>query len=189
MLRLYPFRTLYLADLDAIMGRPAQLAIVWNLRQRFPGIELWLDQGRPDTGASLWPPLPPDCVPVLGSESLNATDLPELAHSPKEFILSLDFREDRLLGPERLATEPTLWPKSLILMNLCRVGSGTGPAFEQLQRFRETHPDRRFVAAGGVRDPGDLARLKDLGAAAVLVASALHTGSIDDKTLRQYAPH
>jgi len=38
-------RRLYVADLDALSGRPAQSEVLRTLLQAMPGLELWLDAG------------------------------------------------------------------------------------------------------------------------------------------------
>jgi hypothetical protein len=44
---LFPFRTLYIADLDGIEGRGADLAMHERLTAAWPGAELWIDDGGP----------------------------------------------------------------------------------------------------------------------------------------------
>ena len=139
-----------------------------------PGFELWVDNGLQDL-----PRLARLARPVLGSESL--ADLDELAGllarlpSP---ILSLDYREDGLVGPAGLDRRPDLWPADVIAMTLLRVGSGQGPDLGRLAGLRQAAPDRRIFAAGGVRDRADLLALDALGVAGALVSTALHQGGI-----------
>ncbi len=64
-LSLYPFRMLYVADLDGIEGRGANRALIARLAAALPGVELWLDDGSSDR-----PSAEPNLVPVVGSESL-----------------------------------------------------------------------------------------------------------------------
>jgi phosphoribosylformimino-5-aminoimidazole carboxamide ribotide isomerase len=45
-------------------------------------------------------------------------------------------------------------------------------------RLTAVHPDLELIAGGGVRDPGDLHRLRDCGVGMVLIASALHDGRL-----------
>ena len=45
-------RQLYVADLDALLGRPAQVAILQSLLQSMPELELWLDAGFASAGAA-----------------------------------------------------------------------------------------------------------------------------------------
>lgn len=178
LLALYPFRTIYIADLDALMGRARQTRLIHQLRRDFPDIVFWLDQGF--TG-------PEDCqlvgiapaLPVIGSESLSETALDGLAAAPAPFILSLDSLDGRALGPKSLAQRPELWPDTVILMTLSRVGSQQGPDFALAAAHLRQHPQRRWIAAGGVRHGDDLERLKTMGIAGVLMASALHSGAVD----------
>ena len=48
-LSLYPFTTVYLADLDAILGRGNNNAVVNRLAEAFPSVQLWLDNGNSRT--------------------------------------------------------------------------------------------------------------------------------------------
>jgi phosphoribosylformimino-5-aminoimidazole carboxamide ribotide isomerase len=63
-------------------------------------------------------------------------------------------------------------------MTLARVGSGAGPDLERLRTIRLAAARPAIFAAGGVRDASDLAELKRIGIAGVLVASALHDGRL-----------
>src|SRR5260370_9052983 len=44
----YPFRTFYVADLDAIMGAGNNEAVLRRLKAEFPAAALWLDNGVSD---------------------------------------------------------------------------------------------------------------------------------------------
>ncbi|RKT47117.1 HisA/HisF-related TIM barrel protein [Thiocapsa rosea] len=174
LLGLYPFRTLYIADLDAIDGEGGHAAAIARLRRRHPGVTLWVDNG-----LNVLDRLERLARPVVGSESLV-----DLAHwealstrlaSP---ILSLDFRGGCLVGPVGLDTRPDLWPRDVIVMTLDRVGSGSGPDFGLLRALQRMPPAHRVYAAGGVRHTRDLLRLRDLGLAGVLLSTALHRSRI-----------
>jgi phosphoribosylformimino-5-aminoimidazole carboxamide ribotide isomerase len=93
-------------------------------------------------------------------------------------VLSLDFREERFLGPAGILESPDTWPSRVIVMNLVRVGGGAGPDFERLHAVRTIAGRREIYAAGGVRDRTDLIKLRSFGCAGVLVASALHDGRL-----------
>ena len=180
------FRTVYIADLDALMGQPPQTSVIAGLAERYPDITFWVDNGYAGGRASIkvWDGR---VRPVLGSESIGIADLAELRRDRFDFVLSLDFREDAVIGDPRLLEQPALWPDTVILMNLARVGSLEGPNLGQLSRFVAEHPDHRFVAAGGVRDAADLAALVQAGATAVLLASALHQEALTRETIEAYA--
>ena len=181
LLALAPFRRFYIADLDAIEGSGSHRAVVAALARAHPGIEFWIDAGL-TTAAAAAAMAGPGIVPVLGSETLAAAD--ELsAGTQASCVLSLDFRGERFLGPEAVATRPELWPDRVIVMTLSRVGSGAGPDLARLGEVQRRAGPRHIFAAGGVRDAGDIARLDELGLAGALVATALHDGRLDRATL------
>jgi phosphoribosylformimino-5-aminoimidazole carboxamide ribotide isomerase len=173
LIALGAFPALYVADLDAIRGRGDNIATIARLRAAFPTLPLWIDSGAADSAALA--ATRRFGAPVLGSESQR--DLSLVAGAP-DALLSLDFRGDAFQGPPELLTRPELWPRRIIVMTLGRVGSGAGPDLDRLAAIRQLAGERRLYAAGGVRDRGDLAALRDAGAAGVLVASALHNGKI-----------
>ena len=179
LLRLSAFPTLYVADLDAIRGRGDNFAAIARLRAAFPRLQLWIDNGADDAAGVAATRI--YGTPVLGSESQR--DLTLIAATP-DALLSLDFRGDAFQGPPELLAQPELWPDRLIVMTLGRVGSGAGPDLDRLAAIRGIAGPRRLYAAGGVRNPADLAALTAFGAAGVLVASALHDGRIAAADLR-----
>jgi phosphoribosylformimino-5-aminoimidazole carboxamide ribotide isomerase len=183
-LAIHPFRTIYVADLDAIAGKSADSACVAELEAAFPDLSFWVDAGIGTRAeASAWLATHNGDL-VLGSESLRDPDLiASLSTLPRSF-LSLDFRADQFQGPARLAEDESLWPTRLIVMSLARVGSQAGPDLDRLRKIRAQAADRHTLyAAGGVRGPEDLSLLAQAGIAGVLVASALHAGHIDAKHL------
>ncbi|HET8747318.1 MAG TPA: HisA/HisF-related TIM barrel protein [Ramlibacter sp.] len=174
---------LYVADLDAIQGGAVQLDALADLLQAQPDLCLWVDAGFAGPGdvrvlrAALGP-VAARIRPVYGSESLaGAAALEELARDP-DAILSLDSRLERPLDPAGAWQRPEAWPGTVIVMTLDRVGAGTGPDLVTFARLRALAPDRTWIGAGGVRDAADLCAAAASGAAAWLVASALHDGSL-----------
>jgi phosphoribosylformimino-5-aminoimidazole carboxamide ribotide isomerase len=127
LLGLFPFPTIYAADLDAIEGTGDNEIVLRDLRRRFPGLRLWVDAGFRDPGRCLdWLGRGIGDL-VLGSETqADWEGLRALAGSPQahRIILSLDFAGDRFLGP-RADPEPDLWPARVIVMTLAR-GSDHG---------------------------------------------------------------
>ncbi len=191
-------RQLYVADLDALLGRPAQVGILQSLLQSMPGLELWLDAGFASAGAAeaLRAGLGAagqQVVAVFGSESLasraelercfadthvagssgSGANAPAQAAVP-EGVLSLDRRDGLRLDAAGCWDAPALWPRRVIVMTLERVGSDAGPDLDTLGEVRSKSPATFIVGAGGIRNQSDLARARDAGAAAWLVASALH---------------
>jgi phosphoribosylformimino-5-aminoimidazole carboxamide ribotide isomerase len=172
VLALHPFDTLYIADLDAIGGGATHLPLIQSLHRSHPGVELWIDNGLRDLEL-----IARFARPVIGTESLATLgQLDELIHALRAPVLSLDFRDDRLLGPPAIAEAPELWPDDTIAMTLSRVGSDAGPDLVLLERLLGASPATRLYAAGGIRDSADLHRLRDMGIAGALLSTALHRG-------------
>jgi len=177
-LSLHPFRTIYIADLDAIEGRQAHREILTQLQADFPHLDFWIDPGVTSlSDASPW--LTSERVHlVAGSETWrDANELAQLRDDPR-VILSLDFRGHVFQGAPDILRDEHLWPRRLIVMTLARVGSDAGPDFEQLKTIIGKAKSRAVYAAGGLRGKDDLALLREAGAAGVLVASALHDGHL-----------
>jgi phosphoribosylformimino-5-aminoimidazole carboxamide ribotide isomerase len=173
LLRLHAFRTIYLADLDALMGRIGQSTRVVDLAIRFPHLRFWVDGGCAGLKNGAYPS---NVTSIFGTESIGADDLAELTNCKEPFVLSLDYRNGELLGDPAVLQHPELWPERVILMSLSYVGQNQGPDFLRLEEFRRLHPRVALFAAGGVRHEEDLLRLQSLGVAGVLLASALHSG-------------
>ncbi|MGA9601368.1 MAG: HisA/HisF-related TIM barrel protein [Methylocystis sp.] len=176
-LRLYPFKTIYLADLDAILERGGNERALARLAAAFPKIEFWLDRGRYE------PPAAANFVRVIGSESLATDAPPPDLSQQREAVLSLDFDQARFLGPAELETRPALWPERVIAMTLAKIGGGAGPDFERLALIKARAGGREVYAAGGLRGADDLLRLAERGIAGALVATALHEGRIGAREL------
>ena len=187
LLSLHPFKTVYLADLDALMGKGLQASAIDALIDAFPAVGFWIDSGLPQREGSGFLAAGRRTTAVIGSESLEGK-WRELANAPPgSFILSLDFLGGELLGPKPLLDHPELWPERVIVMSLSHVGGEEGPDFARLEELVRRHPRQRFVAAGGVRDAGDIERIEALGVSQALLASALHSGKVDRRVLGRLA--
>lgn len=177
LLTLHPFRTFYVADLDAIEGVGDNLPVLVGLASQF-GLTLWVDNGAADmAGARRC--LDAGLCPVVGSESQRAPSLVASLAKDARVALSLDFRDGTFLGPPHLLDRAALWPRRVIVMTLDRVGSSRGPDIERLAAIRDAAGEGRSIyAAGGVRHAADLMRLAATGIAGALVASCLHDGRV-----------
>jgi phosphoribosylformimino-5-aminoimidazole carboxamide ribotide isomerase len=177
-------RRLYAADLDALMDGAPQVSALRALLVALPTLELWLDAGFTDASSavSLRERIGPSAariVPVFGSESLrSASALAGLREMEGEIILSLDRRDGRRLDAAGCWDTPQHWPARVIVMTLERVGANSGPDLDTLREVQERSPTARLIGAGGVRNVGDLHEAEAAGAAAWLVASALHDGKL-----------
>lgn len=176
LLELYPFDTLYIADLDAIQRRGNHLRTLETLRAAFPALELWVDAGFSSLAqVEPWHSLGMHCV--IGSESQPDADAASrlIERLGRErTVLSLDYADGSARGPAELFREATRWPERIIAMTLARVGCYQGPDVALLSELRARADGRKIYAAGGVRDLADLQTLREIGMAGALMASALH---------------
>jgi phosphoribosylformimino-5-aminoimidazole carboxamide ribotide isomerase len=178
LLSLHPFKTLYVADLDAIESTGNNDDVLGRLKAGFPGLSLWVDNGvrtrdaARDWLAAEWGDL------VLGSESQADLSVLRALESDPRLILSLDFRGEAFQGPQDILINRDIWPRRVIAMTLARVGSGAGPDIERLAALRLMAPDRQFYAAGGVRDMRDIKALARERLFGALVATSLHEGRL-----------
>jgi phosphoribosylformimino-5-aminoimidazole carboxamide ribotide isomerase len=179
-LELFPFRTLYVADLDGIEGRGPNEDLSDRLAAATK-CNIWLDNGSSSLTAT------GPITQVLGSESL-AEGLPTGGANSHDWILSLDFRDDELQGLTSILENSRRWPARVMVMALSRVGSGEGPDFRRLAWALACAPSGCSVfAAGGVRHVEDLHKLREMGVSGVLVATALHSGQIKTGDLEEIA--
>ncbi len=127
-------------------------------------------------------------VLVLGLETIaNASELVRIVRDlgSERVAFSIDLKNGQPMGnwgdsPMAIADEVIeAGVKRLIVLDLSRVGMGQGTGTEQLLTdLSRRHPEVELIAGGGVRGPQDLERLRACGAAAALVASALHDGRL-----------
>lgn len=190
LLRLQAFRSLYIADLDAIQRLGSNLDTLERIRRRFPHLDLWVDSGIADErGLDAWLR---DNIgrAVIGSETLLDAEFMSLARercgilSP---VLSLDFVAEEFKGPPALLADPArYWPDRVLAMNLRRVGSDAGPDLALIAALAAKSPACEVYAAGGVRSVEDLQRVAATGAAGALIATALHDGRLGPAELSQF---
>ena len=177
--------TLYIADLDALMGGALQFHILAALLERLPAGQLWVDAGFRDAESieafrQRLGTRADRVTPIVASESLPDAHTARrcLEAHRAHCILSLDRRQGSLLDAADCHAHPEWWPDRVIVMTLDRVGADTGPDLDTLRRVRALRPDVQLIGAGGIRDAADLDRAAEAGAQAWLVASALHDGRL-----------
>jgi phosphoribosylformimino-5-aminoimidazole carboxamide ribotide isomerase len=182
---------LYVADLDALTGGAAQADVLRALLHDQPALELWLDAGFADRAAAdaLFERIGAASgrvVPVFASESLRSlAALREAFTAARPAALSLDRRGGQRLDRAGCWDHPELWPERVIVMTLERVGADAGPDLDTLRAVQARAPAAQLVGAGGIRHADDLARARDAGAYAWLVASALHDGRLPAVTSKR----
>ena len=186
---LFTFPVLYVADLDGIEGRGRNVDLPGSLAEAVPNARLWIDDGTPMRGAAVRISEEQNATLVIGTESLGGDhDVAALRVLPPDrYVLSLDFKGDRFDGPQTVLDEPQHWPHAVIVMTLARVGSNQGPATTFISEIVARADGRRIYAAGGVRNRADIEALHAVGASGVLIATALHAGTIKAGDLNEIA--
>jgi phosphoribosylformimino-5-aminoimidazole carboxamide ribotide isomerase len=192
---------LYVADLDAILHGTPQQALVAALTAL--GVPVWLDAGISsvdqarlaiDVGAA---------HVIVGLETLSSfAALAEIcsALGRQRVAFSLDLRDGQPVGPAAAdlpapliaARAADAGAGAVIVIDLARVGTGSGSDFETIERIRSAAPELMLLAGGGVRSLDDLVRLAESGCDGALVATALLNGSLGFAELamaKQWACH
>lgn len=175
---LHPFSTFYIADLDAIAGGAPDADAVARMHAMHKAPELWVDAGIAESEALAKALAEPFLFPVLGSESQADDMLLRRFGDHPNLILSLDFFAEGFRGPQSLLEQPELWPQTIIVMTLAKVGSAAGPDFARLTEIKSKAGNRAVIAAGGVRNESDIRSLSSLGMEGALVATSLHDGTL-----------
>jgi len=182
----------YVADLDSIQsaGRSHHREAIVILAQR-EQMSLILDAGVSEIPAARsWLELGVAKI-VIGSETLDTWDAIQkipTAISRSRLVFSLDLRAGKILSrcPVLEAMRPIEalkhlhaagWPE-VILLDLKRVGSEAGVDNSLADCARAAFPELSLLIGGGIANPEELLDLKAKGFAGVLVATALHRGTI-----------
>ncbi|MED5400728.1 MAG: HisA/HisF-related TIM barrel protein [Planctomycetota bacterium] len=181
---------IYLADLDAIQHDQPDWDTVTQLAAG--PRRLLVDAGLQDSRrASELIRLGVESV-VAGLETLSGPGLlSELVDTVGDdrLVFSLDMTAGTPM------TNPSDWPdptptglaetaiavgvRRLIVLDLAGVGTGGGPpTLELCQQIRNRHHAVELITGGGIRNHDDIAAAAAAGVDAVLVASALHDGSL-----------
>ena len=184
ILKLYPFRTIYIADIDAITNTGHHFDEIELLSSLYPQTTWWIDNGVHNVNARILYAPQPNIRAVFGSENIHTLqDYRAMSYAYKSrHVLSLDKLDSVELGATELHKTGLYWPDDVICMTLNNVGSFAGPDVARLQALHQLNLARKkpanLIAAGGVRNMEDLVQLKQLGISGALVASALHNGKI-----------
>ena len=196
LLELYPFQTLYIADLDAILGAGHHTELIAQIAENFPQLTLWIDSGIRQVNARGLYPSNLDqsnrIKPVVGSENIaNLQDYRAISYAcESQHILSLDYSATSAMGISALHSSARFWPDDTICMTLNAVGSTQGVDNEKLSALIKLNQARkkpsRLYAAGGVRDIDDIQQLNKLGITGVLIATALHSGKLNQADLQLF---
>jgi len=182
LLFLYSFKTIYIADLNAITYSGSNRNIIDHIVSENKHIEFWVDNGTKI--GNLLNSYPANYKPVIGSENQNCESISKILSS---YILSLDFfPKQGYKGPKELIENSAFWPQNIIIMTLDRVGNNKGTDFKKLKEFRTKFPEKNFIAAGGIQNESDLKNLEKIGINYALIASAFHSGKLTAKVITKW---
>jgi phosphoribosylformimino-5-aminoimidazole carboxamide ribotide isomerase len=199
----FGFDTVYVADLDAILGDRPNVS-TWDEIHR-AGLKLLLDAG---TGT---PQAYADVSNRLEERKIDATLVIPLERLRDPFddlwwnddpgmqrptIFSLDLINGvpshqiaewrHLSALEIVAAEYDLCCRDFLVLDLADVGTNGGTrTLELCKQIRQSFELRQLIAGGGVRNLADLKALAAAGCNAALVASALHDGRLTPADLSQ----
>jgi len=176
---------IYLADLDAIGGLPPAAALIGAIATL--GLPLWVDAGITGAGAARAILDAGASGVIVGSETLPswaALDAIVGEVGGRRSRFGIDLRGGTPLG--NVGTEPgamaaqaaTAGVAACVLLELARVGGAGGPDLALVRAVRAAAPDVELLVGGGVRNQQDLDALNELGCTGVLMATALHEGTV-----------
>ena len=190
-------QSLYVADLDAIVhGRP-NAGLYRQLVDA--GFKLLIDAGLRDVaGAEALLDAGADAA-IAGLETIQGPgQLQQLCekHGTDRIVFSLDMQAGVPLGGlDRwkradvfaIATQAIqAGIRRMIVLDLAQVGVGNGLTTISLcHRLRQEFSDIEIITGGGIRDLTDLLSLQSARIDGVLMASALHNGSVGLRELER----
>jgi phosphoribosylformimino-5-aminoimidazole carboxamide ribotide isomerase len=195
-------QTLYVADLDAIAGIDRNRDLYQELIS--VGISLWIDAGVTDarSAAELLSVDSSALTIVAGLETLRGPralyEIVKLTGTER-VVFSLDLFGGKPLvaaladwegaEPVTLVTEAfDAGVRQILVLELSRVGTSRGVGTQSLiARIHESHPSIRLNMGGGISRIEDVVELEQLGAAGVLIGTALHDGRIGGRELARLA--
>lgn len=182
--------TLYVADLDAILNAEPNFEIYQALQS--DGFELFIDSGLRnafDAEALLMAGASKVIAGLETWPSLATLEMMLQRVRPERVIFSLDLKAGQSIRKldDVMSNDPIdigcaaieSGIRELIVLDLAAVGVSSGPTTLGIcQSLRDFAPKLELITGGGIRSSNDLSKLRSDGINGVLVASALHDGSI-----------
>ena len=169
------FRTIYIADLDAIMGRGDNRHVI-DLAMNM-GFKVLADIGR----KGLEFEDEDELVYVIGTEYMW---YPHELGILNNRVISLDMYNDLIIFKNMrkdlddvLIQIKQLNLKKILVIDLSRVGTESGINKAIVAKVVNYFPGK-VIVGGGVRGEEDIMELKNMGVMGVLVATAIHRGIV-----------
>jgi len=191
----YGFKELYVADLDAILGKEPSLPLVQQIKNK-ANLHLMVDSGMRSIDQALRLLGAGASEVIIGTETLpNLSLIEEIVEAvgKNRIAISVDMKDGKTFGKSKAVS--SLSPLGLIkkleeqglskfiLLELSKVGTVQGLNLTFIREILKMF-DGEFIVAGGVRDIHDLQQLRNLGAYGALLATALHTNRISKDELK-----
>ncbi|MGQ9545374.1 MAG: HisA/HisF family protein [Candidatus Bathycorpusculaceae bacterium] len=189
------FTDLYIADLDAILGKQPNLNVLKRIRAEV-NLNVMVDacintieraEKLLETCASSI---------VIGTETLKELSFVEKAlknFGAERVVVSIDMIENEILSmsesikrhkPAPLAeTLQKMGVAKVIILDIKRVGSEQGVNLSLVKEIVE-RTNLEVLTGGGIRNITDLEELSKIGVSGALVATALHKGAITPQILK-----
>ncbi|MBD3342721.1 MAG: hypothetical protein GF353_26715 [Candidatus Lokiarchaeota archaeon] len=193
--KVYNFDEIYIADLDKIINNQPNLDLLKKI-EKLENIRILIDPGISNINdLELYSNFKIHKL-ILGLETLNKISLIEKANSffgADKIILSIDMFQGRLISKINnlsnkdplifLSYLQELNVKEIILLDLYRVGQKMGGIPKLYKKIQNSFPGK-VIIGGGIRNYHDLMKIKDNKFSGVLIATALHDGTINIENLK-----
>jgi phosphoribosylformimino-5-aminoimidazole carboxamide ribotide isomerase len=186
---------IYIADLDAITHRAPQDSLVRRVSAL--GARCWLDQGVSSVDEARHAHALGATQIVVGLETLPSFDVltsicTDAGRDRVAFSLDLRDGQPMTASPAiatRTAEELVVQAVdagvgTVIVLDLARVGAGSGLDLDLLARVSTAAPSVQLLAGGGVRGLEDVRQLQTAGCHGALVATALLDGRLTAEEIR-----
>ena len=189
------FDRLYLADLDAILGKSANFALYQRIHAK-NNLVFMVDAGVAEVTIAEKLLKAGVSEIVIGTETLRSLEFVNQAvksFGEDRVVVSEDLKRGKVMRVSEnvKSMSPVLLGQKLeeigvgqiILLDLDRVGTERGANVEVLKDVLEK-TKVKVLAGGGIRSFQDLENLRKLGASGALVATALHNGKLEVNVLK-----
>jgi len=183
------FSSLYLADLDAILGKTTNFNIYRQIMTK-TRLDLMVDAGIADITKAEEVLATDVSKIVIGTETLDSLDFVSQAVSAfgeDKVIVSIDQKGGKVLSAsEAIASMDavsvtqklaSLGVRQIILLDLDRVGTEHGINRTVLRNILE-QTEVEVLVGGGIQNLHELEELRKLGVSGALVATVLHNGKL-----------
>ena len=183
---LYPFQTIYIADLDSIQGKDSQSELINKLAFDYKDCQFWLDAGI----KQIYNKLDYKCSNIkfiLGTENnFSLDEYDQLLQNNPELILSLDFDKNGLMLNSEILNYSSYWPKKVFVMMLNLIGSNKGIDKFTLEKSIKLNRTSELYSAGGIKDISNVHELTKMNMKGCLISTALHQKKITSIELNKY---